>query len=716
MKTSFWKLISDNHIEIPVIQRDYAQGRIEEKEIANAFILKIKNKLITRNNLNLDFVYGKEVNNRITPLDGQQRLTTLFLLHWYLAMKEDQYTSDVKQSLHQFSYETRISSRDFCRNLVEKSIIQIDLEKPVSKQIENESWFFLSWKNDPTISAMLHMLDLIHEHFKDEEDKLFQYLVEENPLITFNYLPLDKFKLTDELYIKMNSRGKPLTDFENFKSQFSSLLDFNQKSRIDNEWYDIFWHFESEKEEPDTENVDRYFFNFFENAALCFYLESHDLIKIRYDAFNLFDDFKKIFYKNSPYLSQIVRGLDSLASYGQTSASLRTGITQFKLTSYPQKLRYYALIIFLIKKGEITKYPKEYNHWVRICSNLINNTLIQSVDDFIKAIRAIKSLSAGIDDIYFYLVSGNQVSGFLEAQQKEEAVKAELIINEPAMWEETIHFIENNPYFNGQIGFILELSKMPSGEYSIHSFREYSSKLDFLFRTLKDNEEFIFQRALFAIGDYRIKIGNAYTFCTFDTNLRSKMDNWRKVFSDRIDILKILLDHFSPDSYEHDLKNMIKNNNYSDWRRYFVDESLLLNGADNYQIKTEAGVFLARSTASGWQKKAEMYTYLLHKKFLSKTIYPFTGSWYFDTAYETPCACIDEWKINTSNFALDIFFTNGFDLCFFDRYHKDIPEFILEILNKYNFIRINEKFILKTGITTIEDAYEFIVEFCKNFN
>jgi len=47
---------------------------------------------------------------------------------------------------------------------------------------------------------------------------LFNRLVDdERPAITFELLPLEHFGLTDDLYIKMNARGKPLTSFETFK-------------------------------------------------------------------------------------------------------------------------------------------------------------------------------------------------------------------------------------------------------------------------------------------------------------------------------------------------------------------------------------------------------------------------------------------------------------------------------------------------------------------
>lgn len=63
---------------------------------------------------------------------------------------------------------------------------------------------------------MLVMLDAIDERFKDVPD-IWEQL--ENKAITFYFLPIRDMGLTDELYIKMNSRGKPLTVFEHFKAE-----------------------------------------------------------------------------------------------------------------------------------------------------------------------------------------------------------------------------------------------------------------------------------------------------------------------------------------------------------------------------------------------------------------------------------------------------------------------------------------------------------------
>jgi len=82
-KYTFWELLSDYKIEIPKIQRDYAQGRTDNEivKIVDKFLDDIKNSIQNSEELNLDFVYGRVENEILIPLDGQQRLTTLFLIH-----------------------------------------------------------------------------------------------------------------------------------------------------------------------------------------------------------------------------------------------------------------------------------------------------------------------------------------------------------------------------------------------------------------------------------------------------------------------------------------------------------------------------------------------------------------------------------------------------------------------------------------------------------
>ena len=107
------------NIEIPIIQRDYAQGRQDDvvSRIRATFLAVLHRSLTGWEPVSLDFVYGDVTGGKLTPLDGQQRLTTLFLLHWYIATRAAiQDGSD--DCLQKFTYETRYSSRDFCQRLV----------------------------------------------------------------------------------------------------------------------------------------------------------------------------------------------------------------------------------------------------------------------------------------------------------------------------------------------------------------------------------------------------------------------------------------------------------------------------------------------------------------------------------------------------------------------------------------------------------------------
>lgn len=265
-KYSFWKLISERFIEIPIIQRDYAQGRTSSNvsQIRVDLLDSIYHSLMEDRPLDFDFVYGTEDGEKLFPLDGQQRLTTLFLLHWYLAEKEGKMTY-AREFLRDFSYSTRTSSREFCELLVDLDYEPHD-KIAVSTCVKNENGYFMTWDNDPTIRAMLVMLDAIHKKFY-HCPPLFEKLIrEERPLITFNFLSMGEYRLTDDLYIKMNARGKALTPFENFKALFIQHLRKHKlpythfENSIDGNWTDLLWDYRSYDNTIDEEYMNLFCF------------------------------------------------------------------------------------------------------------------------------------------------------------------------------------------------------------------------------------------------------------------------------------------------------------------------------------------------------------------------------------------------------------------------------------------------------------------------
>lgn len=708
---TFWKLISDYTIEIPAIQRDYVQDKLysdlqkEECDIVG----DIANSLTNNVKTNLHFVYGKVDNQELIPLDGQQRLTTLFLTHWFLSLGT--LIDDNKKILSKFTYETRPSSEDFCLKLVKESIaFQKDLK--ISQQIADSKWFFLSWKNDPTVKAMLNMLDVIQSKFKEPNEELFNLLCNENCPVIFNFLPLEQFKLDDEIYVKMNSRGKPLTDFENFKANFSVLFDHNNKSKLDNEWLDIFWKFEKDNDNINLKEVDRNYLNFLKNATFNFVAETKDIDRLFKDKFNIFVEYKNVYSQNFNTLQQLSKILNCLTSFDDKEKYFEN-ILQDELNkpTYWERTRFYAVSLFFIQKGKLDYTNQNlYDKWMRVCTNLIDNTRIEDPELFYRAVRSIKELSRHIDDLYDYLSkTDTKIDFFAKEQCEEEKIKAKLILDDKSnQWFVAIEKIENHSFFNGQIGFILNFAKTNNG-YDINKFLDYSEKMNRLFGSeFQEKYDCLFQRALLTFGDYLVPISSHYTFCNFEKGLRAKADNWRKVFNDntKSNYLKQLLDAIKIDSIKNDLQTIVNDfqEDENDWMSLFIKNKGIIeyccdkySGVKNYQIdKIGEQIYLARSNANSWKRKAELRSYVFYKtKLESKksTFYPFEGVWYYDSSDDIPCAVIAFWNYHDKHsFELDIRYSDKkFSLIFYDKNWKVLPVEIVQKLNQTDFTSNIEK-------------------------
>lgn len=275
-RENFWSLLSEKKytICIPRIQRDYAQGREEPEpmQIRQAFLKDVFDSLKNKTAMDVNFIYGnidmdKKGVQRFVPIDGQQRLTTLFLLHWYFATWAGKLDDANKEILNRFQYETRFITGDFCNRLVSdvkvnlKELVKTD--KKLTDVIKDYYWFFSAYDHDATIKAMLVMLQEIHDTVKSLEDwsivdGFFDTLTALDGPINFLFLNIADVGLTDEIYIKMNARGKALTRFENFKAQLSGYLAktdyaFSREfiGNINGTWSVFFWH---EEYRPNVES------------------------------------------------------------------------------------------------------------------------------------------------------------------------------------------------------------------------------------------------------------------------------------------------------------------------------------------------------------------------------------------------------------------------------------------------------------------------------
>jgi len=248
--TTFFRLLSGDHgarpplsVLIPLYQRDYAQGREDPRaeRVRREFVAELYRAVTGREPLVLDFVFGGADGADFVPLDGQQRLTTLFLLHWYLSSRAGAAGAEV---LARFSYATRASARAFCTTLV-RHVVPDPCDR-VSDWIRDQPWFLSLWTPDPTVRGMLVVLDEIHTRFRDLDAKSAwaRLTDQERPAVSFFHLGIEGMGDADGLYIRMNSRGRPLTDFEIFKARFGRALASRGEefaTKIDGAWADMLW-------------------------------------------------------------------------------------------------------------------------------------------------------------------------------------------------------------------------------------------------------------------------------------------------------------------------------------------------------------------------------------------------------------------------------------------------------------------------------------------
>lgn len=282
MRSNYIDILT-HKVEIPIIQRDYSQGRLDgktnkiRKDFLDVLFDFIQQKAKDQKaEIELDFIYGfyegdEKKPSEFVPIDGQQRLTTLWLLYWFVAAKENLPEKD-KIFLANFVYETRHSTTQFCKELIK--FTPDFTNSSISSEIKNQSWYFETWDYDPSIQAMLVVLDDIEYRFNEIGLANVWEKIENNSCPFYFYkLDMKKVGLTDDLYIKMNSRGKPLTEFEYFKAGFAEIIsDTSQKKRfeqsVDGIWIDTIWQIVHESGTVSTKDdialtVDNAFLNLF---------------------------------------------------------------------------------------------------------------------------------------------------------------------------------------------------------------------------------------------------------------------------------------------------------------------------------------------------------------------------------------------------------------------------------------------------------------------
>lgn len=569
-------------IEIPIIQRDYAQGRNtpEANRIRKRFLTSLYNALAENKQLKLDFVYGDiDEKKTLVPLDGQQRLTTLFLLHWYIARHEG--IEDAKiEFLKKFSYKTRYSARTFCRYLVEYTP-DFTLHT-ISEDIADQSWMPLDWKNDPTISAMLNMLDDIHAVFKDTNG--FWPLLEQG-CIAFYFLSIKDMGLTDELYIKMNSRGKPLTEFEHFKAEWESCMKSIDgecaeriSKKIDTVWTDILWLYRG-----DSNVIDDKFVRYYRYLCAIICYKKYPAETIPNDIFDLtkmlflekrddarsnmlfveesFDCLERIdikacferFLTNDLHVdgkSHVDEDIDVFEhcckSYGEYKNS------RVRSFSIGRMLLLYCFILYWKHKDEVSEAL--FARRLRIVNNMIKASEFELREDRMTSL--LEQTEEVIIDGKINMTESRNTFNSMQVQEERE--KANWLEVHPDK-ELQLNLLEDHPLLNGGIS-VLGLDNL-----------EYTDRFYSLFGCNRG----LVNRILLTIGDYSLKIGWRYQLgsaridTTWRTLFHTNKENVNKIHCILIDLLGES-ETFTDGMLKGFVDEYLASATKFDWRYYFI--------------------------------------------------------------------------------------------------------------------------------------------------
>lgn len=600
------EMIQVQEIVIPIIQRDYAQGRRTDKidRVRSRFLDSLYNA-VCNEPITLDFVYG-DINEKgvMTPLDGQQRLTTLFLLHWYAAKSEGIAFADYA-FLQNFSYATRYSARSFCQELI---MYEPDFESLISEEIVDQAWFPLEWKKDPTIKSMLVMLDAIHSKFRKVED-IWEKL--QSGAISFYFLPIKELGLTDELYIKMNSRGKPLTQFEHFKAELErnlSVIDSEVSSsvmkKIDTEWADMLWVYRGD----DNNVIDDEFLRYFKFVCDIICYKNGGTPQGRgYDEFVLlrayFSSETENVMQNIELLQEYFDCWCELKKNGEiqdffehffsnehefAKVQLRADLNLFKdclnnyADSYSRNRKFplnrvvllYAVIVYLLHKHTVTE--EQFVRRMRIVNNLVRNSEDEISDSTTRSSgNRMPVILRQVDDIIINATMDVSLVGLSGVQMKEEIEKFNWTEKNSDQAEKLFALEDHNLLF-GQIGIV--------GLENVHLYEKFM-------KLFECNLDYV-DSALMVMGNYAQCERNNWRYQLGTSNC-AVQSAWQNLFHKSSNngygntkgvLYRLLseLDDVSNDSLKRFVNAYIENceaESVYEWRYYYVKYAVFRPGS-----------------------------------------------------------------------------------------------------------------------------------------
>lgn len=561
-------LLSLNNLIVPEIQREYVWGMDENEKVLNNFLNSIKEnanvceqcrQVHKSSNLNVGFLYSYKPsyvtieNERYLDefiIDGQQRVTTLFLLLLYLAVKEKRVHdfislvrfNKISQQVN-FDYKVRYLTHcftlDFLSYLNNNDEIKVKISDIIPTKVGNsyyleQTWFLSDYKSDITIQAMLGALNKISAIFNNNYD-YFDYVLNS---IRFWHFKTEATSQGEELYITMNSRGEKLERNEEEKALLlpqDELLKYGQEWEW---WQDFFW-----KNKQENRNSDNGFNEFIECIKGLWTMRKRipnssdkgieiSNYKIYIEAFKWLMNHKESYkekYVYNKWVDECMREIWEIINLKKTNWSIDCDNNSNYANQSTERnrtiliwswLHYYEQLVSANKNVDedamfrlLRMFYVRYKNFNRSATTLLNtiNTLINTPN---------------LEESNEIIINNSNVieDDVVEFRSEEETLKWNIILNYGIKAEELIWEIEDHEYnIDGRdVGAINISHLIDLKNATTDNLRKCCDK----FKELMLEDKKILQTTLLFYGNYQVRVSPWYYF-NFDH------DNWKKIIRGR---------------------------------------------------------------------------------------------------------------------------------------------------------------------------------------
>lgn len=513
----FKKLINDYIIYVPEFQRNYLQGDDSNESIKykrDRLLDDIFNCIESQSkSIDLGFIYGRVEESYkgklFYPYDGQQRLTTLYFLYLLIYFKFNKY-DEIDSIKKKLSYQTRISTNRFIESFLswildskEKDNIYNDFWNKDGKDLKgfimSQDWFMMTeWNYDVSIINMLSIIVEISGRIKKnlgDKTEIVNFIdKDENNPFQFDFIYVDDISKSDDLYIKINARGKALSPFENLKSDIDKYWKDEDKTKLDAEWTEYVWNQLDVNDKNKEKSFDNSFYNLLSNIFYLQYLVGLDKINDKKLSEIENSKYKKgIVDKEwitpelcstscpmiSSFLDAMIGSFKSIKDKQIESVNRKIfGLGDYQNNNGQNKMEradlfevfvYYYSVSSLFTKNdmEFTDKRNLLNEIETVTNRIIENQrpYLDSPTNLVKALKSVKVLidnsikSHGVYKFFLSIDNDTKESiriGLMKEQVEEEILKAKLIDKDSryvALFNKGYSELKNK----GQLGFIFYL-------------------------------------------------------------------------------------------------------------------------------------------------------------------------------------------------------------------------------------------------------------------